>query len=77
MGGKVAEEVWTENVDDFSHLRIFGCLTYVHVPSDERSKLDAKSKKCIFLGYKKRVKGYKFCDPVDKKVVISRDAVFD
>jgi len=32
LGGKVAEEVWTENVDDFSHLRIFGCLTYVHVP---------------------------------------------
>jgi len=74
LGGKVAEEVWTGNAVDFSH---FGCPAYVHVPSDERSKLDAKSKKCIFLGYKKGVKGYKFWDPVDKKVVISRDAVFD
>ncbi|KAE8669591.1 hypothetical protein F3Y22_tig00112230pilonHSYRG00138 [Hibiscus syriacus] len=32
---------------------------------------------CIFLGYKKGVKGFKFWDPVAKKVVISRDVVFD
>ena len=77
LGGKVAEEVWTGNAVDFDHLRIFGCPAYVHVPGDERSKLDPKSKKCIFLGYKKGVKGYKFWDPIAKKVVISRDAVFD
>ncbi|GMI95058.1 hypothetical protein HRI_003175100 [Hibiscus trionum] len=77
LGGKVAEEVWTCNVVDFSHLRIFGCPAYVHVPGDERSKLDAKSKKCIFLGYKKGVKGYKFWDPVARKTMINRDAIFD
>ncbi|KAL4385189.1 hypothetical protein GQ457_15G016970 [Hibiscus cannabinus] len=77
LGGKVAEEVWSGNVVDFSNLRIFGCPTYVHVPGDERSKLDAKSKKGIFLGYKKDVKGYKFWDPVARKMVISRDAIFD
>jgi len=49
----------------------------MHVSGDERSKRDVKSKKCIFLGYKKCVKGYKIWDPVDKKVVITRDAVFD
>ncbi|KAE8686551.1 cytochrome P450 71A9-like [Hibiscus syriacus] len=32
---------------------------------------------CIFLGYKKGVKGFKFWDPVAKKVVISRDVIFD
>uniref|UniRef100_A0A2N9G8M7 CCHC-type domain-containing protein n=1 Tax=Fagus sylvatica TaxID=28930 RepID=A0A2N9G8M7_FAGSY len=36
-----------------------------------------KSKKCIFLGFKKGVKGYKLWDPVAQKVVISRDVVFD
>jgi len=77
LGGKVAKEVWTENALDFGHLQIFGCPAYVHVPGDERSKLDVKPKKCIFLGYKKAVKDYKFWDPVDKKVVISRDDVFD
>ncbi|KAL0447561.1 UNVERIFIED_CONTAM: Retrovirus-related Pol polyprotein from transposon TNT 1-94 [Sesamum latifolium] len=67
LGGKVAEEVWTGNPVNFDHLRIFGCSAYVHVPSDERSKLDPKSKQFIFLGYKKGVKGYKFWDPVERK----------
>ncbi|KAE8699949.1 hypothetical protein F3Y22_tig00110569pilonHSYRG00219 [Hibiscus syriacus] len=31
----------------------------------------------FFLGYKKGVKGFKFWDPVAKKIVISRDVVFD
>ena len=77
LGGRVAEEVWISNAIDFDHLRIFGCPAYVHVPGDERSKLDPKSKKCIFLGYKKGVKGYKFWDLIARKVVTSRDAVFD
>ncbi|KAE8684024.1 hypothetical protein F3Y22_tig00111160pilonHSYRG00030 [Hibiscus syriacus] len=77
LAGKVAEEVWTDHDVSFDNLRIFGCPAYVHVPADERSKLDAKSKECIFLGYKKGVKGFKFWDPVAKKVVISRDVVFD
>ena len=47
------------------------------ISSDVRSKLDPKSKKYIFLGYVKGVKGYKFWDPVAKKIVISRDVLFD
>ena len=33
------------------YLRVFGCAAYSHIPKDERSKLDAKARKCIFLGY--------------------------
>ena len=30
-----------------------------------------------FVGFVKGIKGYKFWDPIIKKAVISRDAVFD
>uniref|UniRef100_A0A2N9FEH3 CCHC-type domain-containing protein n=1 Tax=Fagus sylvatica TaxID=28930 RepID=A0A2N9FEH3_FAGSY len=75
LDGKVAEEVWTGQEVDYSFMRIFGCLAYVHISGEDRSKLDPKSKKCIFLGFKKGVKGYKLWDPVVQKVVISRDVV--
>uniref|UniRef100_A0A2N9EIR8 CCHC-type domain-containing protein n=1 Tax=Fagus sylvatica TaxID=28930 RepID=A0A2N9EIR8_FAGSY len=77
LDGKVAEEVWTGQEIDYSFMRIFGCPAYVHISGEDRSKLDPKSKKCIFLGFKKGVKGYKLWDPVAQKVVISRDVVFD
>ncbi|KAL6326996.1 hypothetical protein AAG906_012680 [Vitis piasezkii] len=40
LDGKVAKEVWTGNPVDYSGLRVFGCLAYVHIPNEERSKLD-------------------------------------
>jgi hypothetical protein len=76
LDGKVAEEVWTGNEVDYSGLRVFGCPTYVHIPSEERLKLDPKSRHCVFLGYGKVVKG-KLWDPKANKAVINRDVVFD
>ena len=59
LDGKVAEEVWTGNEVDYSGLRVFGCPTYVHKPSEEQRKLDLKSRQFVFLGYGKEVKCYK------------------
>ena len=36
----------------------------------------SKSEKCIFIGYKGGLKGYKIWNPVTRKVVYSRDVVF-
>ncbi|CAL9224779.1 unnamed protein product, partial [Arabidopsis halleri] len=77
LEGKVAEEVWTGVDIDLLNLRIFGCPAYVLIPNDERSKVDSKSKKCVFLGFEKGVKGFKLWDPEARKRVISRDVVFD
>jgi len=38
--------------------------------------LDSKSEKCIFIGYKDGLKGYKIWNPVTRKVVYNRDVVF-
>ena len=32
-------------------MRVFGCVSYVHVDSNDRDKLDPKSRKCFFIGY--------------------------
>jgi hypothetical protein len=34
------EEAFTGRKPDVEHIRIFGCLTYSHVPSEKRTKLD-------------------------------------
>ena len=57
LDGKVAKKVWTGQDVDYSFMRIFGCQK--RGCSEDRSKLDPKSKKCFFLGFKKGVKGYK------------------
>jgi len=73
---KTPQEVWTGKKPSLSHLRVFGSEAYVHVPKEKRTKLDSKSKKCIFIGYKDGLKSYKLWNPVTRKVVYSRDVVF-
>ena len=73
---KNPHEVWTGKKTSLSHLRVFGCDAYVHVPKEKRTKLDNKSERCIFIGYKDGLKGYKLWNPETKKVVYSRDVVF-
>ena len=48
---KIPEEVWIDHPCDYSNLKIFGCEAYALTPKNQRSKLDFRSKKCIFLGY--------------------------
>lgn len=62
---------------DVSHLRIWGCLAYVHVQKDKRGSLGSHMEKAIFIGYPPGYKGWKFYNPATKKVVISERAVFD
>ena len=38
--------------------------------------MDNKSKRCIFIGYKNGLKGYKLWNPEIRKVVYNQDVVF-
>lgn len=60
----------------YDHLRVFGCKAFVHIPKDERSKLNVKTRQCVFLGYGQDEFGYRFYDLVQKKLVRSRDVIF-
>ncbi|RVX02449.1 Retrovirus-related Pol polyprotein from transposon TNT 1-94 [Vitis vinifera] len=59
MEFRLPEEVWSGKEVKFSHLKVFGCVSYVHIDSDARSKLDAKSKICFFIGYGDEKFGYR------------------
>ncbi|PHT52903.1 hypothetical protein CQW23_07365 [Capsicum baccatum] len=76
LNGDVPDRVWSGKNVSYDHLRVFGCKSSVHVPKDERSKLDVKTRQCIFIGYGQDEFGYRFYDPVEKKFVRNCDVVF-
>ena len=71
------EEKYTGTKPDLSHMKVFGCIAYVHVPDEMRTKLDPKAKKCVFIGYSLEQKGYRCYNPSTHDVRVSRDVVFD
>jgi hypothetical protein len=52
-------------------------LAHVHVPDQRRIKLDDKSILCVLLGVSDESKAYRLFDPVSKKIIVSRDVVFE
>ena len=53
----------------YDHLKVLGCKVFLNVPKDERSKLDVKTRQCIFVSYGQEEFGYCFFDPVEKKLL--------
>ena len=72
----ILERIWIGKDVSYSHLKVFGCKAFVHVPKEQRSKLNSKSTPCIFVGYGDAKFGYKLWDPKEKKMIKSRDVVF-
>jgi hypothetical protein len=76
LGDKTPQDLWTGKEPSLTHLKLFSYDAYVHVPKESKSKLDKKAEKCIFIGYKDGLKGYKLWNLETKKVVYSQDVVF-
>ena len=75
--GKTPYEAMYGEKPKVGHLRVFGCTVYAHIPKDERRKLDAKARKCIFLGYSNNRKGYRLYDQSIRRVIHSQDVRFN
>lgn len=71
------EEAWSGLKPAVHFFRIFRCITYAHVPENQRKKLDDRSVKCILLGVSEESKAYRLFDPTSQKILINRDVVFD
>ncbi|OWZ15106.1 polyprotein [Phytophthora megakarya] len=59
------------------HLRVFESIGYAHIDKAMRTKLEAKSFKCMFLGYAEVSKGYRVYDLESNKVKVSRSVKLD
>ena len=77
LNGEIPEEAWTGKEVIPSHLRVFGCVSYVHIDSNKRDKLDSKSRKYFFIGYGPDDFGYHFWDDENKKIIRLRNIIFN
>lgn len=73
---KTPYEMWYKRKPDISNLHVFGCISYAHIPSSKRSKLDKKAQKMQFIGYCTSSKGYRLYKEDTKRLIKSRDVVF-
>jgi hypothetical protein len=77
LGFKTPEEMFSGKKLEVSHLKIFGCPVFVHIPKEKRMKLDPSGKKGIFVKYCEVSKAFRVYIPGYHHIEISRDVTFD
>lgn len=59
-----------------SHLEVFSSITYKNVSGQLRKKLDEGGEQMILVRYHS-MSDYKLYDKINKRIVISKDMIFD
>lgn len=77
LDNKTPYEALRSKTPNVAHLRVFGCVCYAKTNAVGRRKLDDRSKVLVHLGTEPGSKAYRLLDPTKKKIVVSRDVVFD
>jgi hypothetical protein len=70
-------EAWYKRKPVVHHMRTFGCLVHVKIINGHVKKLEDRSTAMVFFGYEKGSKAYRAYNPVTKKVMVTRDVVFE
>jgi hypothetical protein len=70
-------EAYTGNKPSISHVRIFGCKAFAHVPHEKCQKLNAKTIECTHLGYSEHKRAYILLHRPSGRIFESRDVHFD
>jgi hypothetical protein len=77
LNGKTPYEAWFGKKPSVKHLCTFRCCAFAKRVAPGVTKLADRSIPGVFLGYKMETKGYRVYDPVNNKVMVTRDVVFD
>lgn len=81
-GDKTAHEMFTGVKPHLSHIRVFGCVAYMHIPREDRvgSVWKPKARPCVFLGYgdaeDKAKKAWILFDPCTEKKYVTTHVTF-
>ena len=73
----IPQEAWTGKKVNYSFMKTFGYEALVHIDKENRTNLEAKSKRCTFIGYGVDDFGYHLRDSENHKIIRSRDVVFN
>ncbi|GKB19883.1 zinc finger, CCHC-type containing protein [Tanacetum coccineum] len=76
-------DLWTKRKPNLNYLRVWGCMAIVRLPNPKLKSLGERGIECIFVGYAKHSKAFRFyvIQPNDSVLINSiielKDAIFD
>jgi hypothetical protein len=77
LDGGIPEEAWICKKVNYSFIKTFGCEAFVHIDKENRTNLEAKSKKCTCILYGVNYFGYHLWDYENHKIIRCRDVIFN
>jgi hypothetical protein len=75
--GMTPYEAWYGRKPSVDHLRTFGCVTHVKTVAGHTNKLADRSTPMVMIGYEAGTKAYRAYNPVNKKLVVTREVLFE
>jgi hypothetical protein len=74
---KAPENMFSRKKPEVSHLKMFGCPIFIHIPKEKRNKMEPLGKTGIFVGYGEASKAFMIYIPGHHHIEINRDVTFD
>jgi hypothetical protein len=76
LKGMTPEEAYYGRKPNISHLRVFGCLVYVHIPQETCDKLENSAIPTCLVGYMPTSCQYQLYEPIRSRVIVSTAPTF-
>lgn len=66
LTGVTPYEAWNGKKPHIGHIKVFGCVGHMKIPSQHTQKLNDRSKQVVNLGKEPGIKAYRLYDPHTK-----------
>jgi hypothetical protein len=77
MGYRTPFEGWHGKRPQLGHLKVFGCRANVRPAKPHLKKLEDRSVAMVYFGVEQGSKAHRLFDPQSRRIVVSRDVVFE